>query len=742
MTIYKFKENVINKLYKDDKCLHKIDENYFKKDDKLVRNLSQLSYRLLNYILYSHLFFAKLVTNKKDFDKYLPKDMNWAETLNECWNILKNELLKENIDSIEKFMSYLFADLFPILNKEKKIDNYESLIIVEDDLESNIQKIIKKYKIDCDNNNTYKRKNNEDKTSFIILLKEIYTSSEYKTEEFPFYEYFYYTDYLNEKYIEEKLIHMDETKYPVLKKYLESKNIQTDNNYSLDNLNLYNSVLNLINEKYSNKISREFAEKKKLKDEEIYNNNKGLIDKFINFYNNLKIKEANVEKLSNENPLCDFLLDDNKFGIIYRNIYKNFAKEQNEKLQPLLDNKIEKGIFDINCKNRIKVQQLDEKEILTLSLPKNVSFIDILFNASYRKILDSETRSNELYKEYEINYDLIEENMTELLLKNKKLLEDGISDFIYNNEVFANQVTDLIAVFKKRYNNKAVSIYDKVAVYKFFKDNKNNAHLCKNIINDFITLIRYLNDKKKENPEKKKENNKENEINIKEETLISDVVNQLNDKFSNNFIKIFENNEGLTIDKTSEVFLYYLKLIFEVVKDDLKYYQKELDDQTQRKAINDYYKKEHPISKKDVACAIRLFATLVLFLEEDKEEKINTNRNNLVNYLKASDLWSNDIYSNNDFNKYLNELRIFNVQISQIIGLYEALGKDIEDNFCEDVEGQIQKDEEAKNKTVIPDEIDNNIGGGNVNGGDGPDDDDDDDMFARKDDDDDDADRH
>jgi hypothetical protein len=327
----------------------------------------------------------------------------------------------------------------------------------------------------------------------------------------------------------------------------------------------------------------------------------------------------------------------------------------------LLDNKIEKGIFDINCKNRIKVQQLDEKEILTLSLPKNVSFIDILFNASYRKILDSENRSNELYKEYEINYDLIEENMTELLLKNKKLLDGDISDFIYNNEVFSNQVTDLIAVFKKRYNNKAVSIYDKVAVYKFFKDNKNNAHLCKNIINDFITLIRYLNDKKKENPEKKKENNKENEINIKEETLISDVVNQLNDKFSNNFIKIFENNEGLTIDKTSEVFLYYLKLIFEVVKDDLKYYQKELDDQTQRKAINDYYKKEHPMSKKDVACAIRLFATLVLFLEEDKEEKINTNRNNLVNYLKASDLWSNDIYSNNDFNKYLNELRIFNV---------------------------------------------------------------------------------
>ena len=117
----------------------------------------------------------------------------------------------------------------------------------------------------------------------------------------------------------------------------------------MNNINLFNSVLNLINEKYTNKISREYAEKKQLKDEEIYVNNKDLIDKFINFYNNLNIKEANCQKLSIDNPLCDFLLDDNnKFGIIYKSIYQNFAKEQNEKLENLLDNKIERGVFDMN----------------------------------------------------------------------------------------------------------------------------------------------------------------------------------------------------------------------------------------------------------------------------------------------------------------------------------------------------------------------------------------------------------
>jgi hypothetical protein len=49
-------------------------------------------------------------------------------------------------------------------------------------------------------------------------------------------------------------------------------------------------------------------QKKKLKDEDIYINNKKVIDKFIDFYNKVKIKEGNCEKLSIDKPLCYFLL--------------------------------------------------------------------------------------------------------------------------------------------------------------------------------------------------------------------------------------------------------------------------------------------------------------------------------------------------------------------------------------------------------------------------------------------------
>jgi hypothetical protein len=51
MTLDQFKEKVIKRLLNKEKGLPNIDENYFKKDNKIIRNLSQISYRLLNFIL-------------------------------------------------------------------------------------------------------------------------------------------------------------------------------------------------------------------------------------------------------------------------------------------------------------------------------------------------------------------------------------------------------------------------------------------------------------------------------------------------------------------------------------------------------------------------------------------------------------------------------------------------------------------------------------------------------------------
>ena len=233
------------------------------------------------------------------------------------------------------------------------------------------------------------------------------------------------------------------------------------------------------------------------------------------------------------------------------------------------------------------------------------------------------------------------------------------------------------------------------------------------MINDFITLIKFLNEKRKE------DNNKEDDI--KEESKIYEILNKLQGKITDNFIEIFRSKEGLTINKTPDIFEYYLKSIYKDVNAEINEYQIELDDDS-KKIIENY---SYHINKEDFAHAIRLFMTLVLFLEDDKENKIKSNRNNIINYLKAPDLWNKDIDDKQTFYSNLNELKSINAQINQIIPLYELLGKDIEDNFFDEVKKMLKDDEENTQTEKKIEEIPDNIEQNNK-----------DDPFAQNDDDD------
>ena len=143
--------------------------------------------------------------------------------------------------------------------------------------------------------------------------------------------------------------HLDERDYPVLKYYLDKKidKINEDNKFTPDNLLIFNSALNLISQAYFNNIPRDVAEKKKLNSEETYLKNKGLIDKFINFYNSLGMDN----ELKNENNLSDFFVDDtNNYGKNYKIIYQKFIEEYNPIIAKLIDTKIEKCILDLITK--------------------------------------------------------------------------------------------------------------------------------------------------------------------------------------------------------------------------------------------------------------------------------------------------------------------------------------------------------------------------------------------------------
>ena len=156
--------------------------------------------------------------------------------------------------------------------------------------------------------------------------------------------------------------------------------------FSLDNLELFNKVLKLFNDFYSNQITRNDAERQTIIISGIYRQKKNtkVIDKFIKLYNKFELKDAQGNKLElhkEKNHIINFLLiDDNEYGKSCRRIYKEFIKRQNSELESLLDKKIESGEFNVNCKNKVNIQQIKENEIFSLYLIHLIENIMILIN--------------------------------------------------------------------------------------------------------------------------------------------------------------------------------------------------------------------------------------------------------------------------------------------------------------------------------------------------------------------------
>jgi hypothetical protein len=122
MTLDKFYEEFIaEKLENDSKGLNLSKKGHFDKMDKPIRNQSQIGFRLMNLIIYSHLF-----TNahfKSDEEIFANEGLTYLDYIKGNWEKLKI-LLNNKGNNIYIFMLLKFKDLFNFLSKQKQIDNY------------------------------------------------------------------------------------------------------------------------------------------------------------------------------------------------------------------------------------------------------------------------------------------------------------------------------------------------------------------------------------------------------------------------------------------------------------------------------------------------------------------------------------------------------------------------------------------------------------------------------------------
>ena len=171
----------------------------------------------------------------------------------------------------------------------------------------------------------------------------------------------------------------------------------------------------------------------------------------------------------------------------------------------------------------------------------------------------------------------------------------------------------------------------------------------------------------------------------------------------------------MTINKITNLFIYYLRLIFDKnIKDKFNEYQMQEEDIDEKKKnkIKKYFSdKNHLITKEKLRDAIRLLISLYLFKEDDKENKIKNNINNISNYLNIKDIWIDISTNKREFKEELKEIKKLNIQINQILSIYELITsdeeKDKDEKYYDEVINGIEKRKNEANGGDLEEEEEN-----------------------------------
>jgi hypothetical protein len=106
-----YKKRYVDKyLNKQTKGITKEEFTNFMNRNNKARNLDELSFRLLNYILYSHLFYANLLGNisNEEIEAYTYGEFNCIKLIEKNYEIMQTILKEKGIINIKSFMNIIF----------------------------------------------------------------------------------------------------------------------------------------------------------------------------------------------------------------------------------------------------------------------------------------------------------------------------------------------------------------------------------------------------------------------------------------------------------------------------------------------------------------------------------------------------------------------------------------------------------------------------------------------------------
>ena len=132
----KQKNNIEKGIIKD------YDKNEFE-NQSFVRDMHNITYRFMNYLLYSYILGCYILDNinDKNIEEYLVKDL-YPQTLfsiiKKNWELLSVNLKETKIESINKFLNAILGEIIEIISEYNSFDTVKKML----EIENKINKLI------------------------------------------------------------------------------------------------------------------------------------------------------------------------------------------------------------------------------------------------------------------------------------------------------------------------------------------------------------------------------------------------------------------------------------------------------------------------------------------------------------------------------------------------------------------------------------------------------------------------
>ena len=502
------------------------NEYYLKKFDAKInsnRNINCLTYTMINYLIFSHLYFGlnldllkaddlKNIISLKELEG---KDGKYAsdyllDKIFESFILIKNTLLPLiGIYNIIIFMDFIFKEIYQQLiifqsgDDEKEIKNNEqSIDAALNNIINDYSKAVNKYysfenaTVNENNNNNKdeiikeKITDSGNKDEILDIISEnplFYNNKELMNRKYPLLSYFTYSNYtvLNDDFQNQFFyFNNNSTDYPLISSVLSGDEIFEIIEY----LPKLNKFINHIHDELNMRYTENEIQVKTIK-EVFYDKINEDISNFNSFIEKNKQLFDQNKKISNDSKLSEII---NLKGSSVNYVYKIIIDKYNKFLSKMKYINIK--IFDKVLIQEAKENDYNINSVIKgedkITLKEKLDELILLYSKRARKI----NGKINVYDGGKIiyNFQFIEKKLKELFIFGRKKFSKNKEDFIFSSDIF-NQEANIIKDFEKKYSQGKIKDDDnkKMEDYISKKDEEEVLNLFYELFFVFKYLTRY-----------------------------------------------------------------------------------------------------------------------------------------------------------------------------------------------------------------------------------------------------------